>query len=474
MIILPSMKGFPHKPSTPLSSPMLLLDASNVASYPGSGTVWYDISGSGNNFNIVEAAWNPAGYMDFKGNYGIAKNGADIDLSGEVTYVVVTKIKNYPNTFDTDLSVYDADWRTLTRPYGGDHYVIVESFYYQYDETKIYNIGMYDNDSDQFLDSGAKQNELPGYSDDKFDVMIWRFSDSDNPTWDMNVNGVQVGTISDENARHSRGFGAIGGYHYENPYPESAAQYWGDIKYFAAYDKRLNDTEVNAIYQSLKNRRNNPDVLFRLDPSDTSGYSTSGSTWYDLSGNGRDVVFSNEPVINSNNGGVFYLSRYDDQNLRINNTDFRTGQYTIMYAVRNPKGWDCLTSVYDSNYNLGYRRSSNGEEACENIYYAGGCILCDGVLLNSQNPSNWRIYTGTVDTLNGDFKLYKNGILIDSGYGTSGPYGIGINYGNGNAGGAYLSKTVAEIGFITAYNKVLTDFEIFAFYEANKSRFGLS
>ncbi len=456
MIILPSMKGFPRKPSIPLSSPMLLLDASNIASYPGSGTVWYDISGSGNNFNIVEAAWNPAGYMDFKGNYGIAKNSADIDLSGEVTYVVVTRIKNY------DPSEYDSDWRTLTRPYGGDHYVIVESFYYQYDETKIYNIGMYDNASDQFLDSGAKQNELPGYSDDKFDVMIWRFSDSDNPTWDMNVNGVQVGTISDENARHNRGFGAIGGYHYENPYPESAAQYWGDIKYFAAYDKRLNDTEVNAIYQSLKNRRNNPDVLFRLDPSDTSGYSISGSTWHDLSGNGRDVVFSSEPVINSNNGGVFDLSSYD-QNLRINNTDFRTGQYTIMYASRNFQGWDCLTSVYDSNYNLGYRRSFDGNDSYENIYYAGECIDCDGNLFTD---SNWRIYTGTVDTLNGDFRLYKNGILINSGYGTSGPYGIGINYG--------INKTIAEIGFIIAYNRVLTDFEIFTFYEANKSRFGLA
>lgn len=37
---------------------VLYLDATLKDSYPGSGTVWYDISGNGNNFNIVEAAFN--------------------------------------------------------------------------------------------------------------------------------------------------------------------------------------------------------------------------------------------------------------------------------------------------------------------------------------------------------------------------------------------------------------------------------
>jgi hypothetical protein len=388
------------------------------------------------------------------------------------------------------------------------------------------------------------------------------------------VNGVQVGTISNEYARHTRGFGAIGGYHYDNPYPESASQYWGDINYFAAYNRGLNNTEINTIYQSLKTRYNSlpldivqTNLLFRLDPSDTSGYSISGSTWYDLSGNGRNVEFYSTPVINSNNGGVFDMP--NNQNLKINNTDFRTGQYTIMYAVRNFGQWECLTSVYDANYNLGYARSQTGNDGYDNIYRANGCVNCNGVLLNSQD-SDWRIFTGTVDTLTGTFKLYKNGSLVsfvyggieliystsndggsyaffnsgafwftygnpyysyiqanwpNSGYlivqdlnslnftiyqiddlildqgplilpvtllsgpgfsdytpirmylsavnnisgidnGLRGPYGIGINFG--------INTTASEIGFITAYDRVLTDGEIKQNYAATKTRFGLA
>jgi hypothetical protein len=92
MIILPSSQGFFRKQGGAVSGAKLILDASSVASYPGNGTVWYDISGNSNNFSIVQGAWNAAGYMDFKGSYGIAKNSANINLSGDVTYVVIADV----------------------------------------------------------------------------------------------------------------------------------------------------------------------------------------------------------------------------------------------------------------------------------------------------------------------------------------------------------------------------------------------
>ena len=82
---------------------ILSLDAMNKQSYPNAGTIWYDLSGRNNHFNIVATAYNSSGYMDFKGSYGIAKNSADITLSGDVTYICVTRILNS-----------STDWRTLT------------------------------------------------------------------------------------------------------------------------------------------------------------------------------------------------------------------------------------------------------------------------------------------------------------------------------------------------------------------------
>lgn len=312
MIILPSAQGFFRKQGGAVSGANLILDASSSASYPGNGTVWYDLSGSSNNFNIVQGAWNSSGYMDFKGSYGIAKNAANINLSGDVTYVVVTRIKNS-----------SADWRTLTRAYGaGDHHVIV-----QYNG---WNIGMYDNDTNQFISTGSSQQSLPGYASNNFDVMIWRFTNNDNPTYDINVNGTQFGTITNQYARYNRGFGGIGGYHNENTNPASALQYWGDINYFAAYNRRLTNTEVAQSYQYLKTRFNstNPTIPttglntwlesdYGIITVNSSGVEDAtpvvGNYVKSWSSKVNSIVFSQStvssmPIYSIDSNGVYYLS----------------------------------------------------------------------------------------------------------------------------------------------------------------------
>ena len=62
----------------------LLLDAGNPRSYPGTGTTWFDISGSGGtNFTINASAFNSSGpkYMDFNGSYGCAVTASGSDTT---------------------------------------------------------------------------------------------------------------------------------------------------------------------------------------------------------------------------------------------------------------------------------------------------------------------------------------------------------------------------------------------------------
>lgn len=213
----------------------VLLDATNTDSYPGSGTVWYDISGNNRNFNIASNAFNSGQqYMDFQAGNRQAKNGGDLSLEGDVSYVVVTRPRNSTS-----------EWRTLTRSYNSDHHVIIQS--------GAWNIGMYDNNGAGFIGTGYSQQSLPGYSGNQFMVMIWRWSNNDSPTYELTVNGSQVGTISNSNARYNRGFGSIGGYHGGNQSPTSGSQPWGDIRLFAAYDRRLTDAEVAQATTALSN-----------------------------------------------------------------------------------------------------------------------------------------------------------------------------------------------------------------------------
>lgn len=224
----------------PTTGLVVHLDATDTSSYNG-GTTWTDLSGSNNNFTINANAFqgstgNKTAYMSFiNDTNGCAKNSSDISLSGEVTYVCATRILNSTST-----------WRTLTRSYNQDHHVIVQS--------GGWSIGMYDNGGTGFRDSGADQNNLSGYNSNSFMVMIWRFSDTDDPTYEFIVNGEVLGTLRDSNARYNRGFGSLGAYHDGSTNPTSSSQYWGDIRMFAAYSRRITNTEVCNITNSLISR----------------------------------------------------------------------------------------------------------------------------------------------------------------------------------------------------------------------------
>lgn len=223
------------------SNLLLLLDAGNNSSYPESGSVWYDISGNNNNFNIVPGAYNATGvkYMDFNGSYGCAKNSTDVSLSDAtgVTYCVVTRIKNSLG-----------DWRTLTRSYSGDHHVIVQS--------GSWDIGMYDNNGTGFLGTGYSQQNLPNYNTSNWILIYWRWQ-SAAPQYQFSYNdtpGTIRGSITNESARYNRGFGSIGGYHAGSTDPATASQFWGDIAWFAAYSAYLTDEQLLQNYNAVKGR----------------------------------------------------------------------------------------------------------------------------------------------------------------------------------------------------------------------------
>jgi|LakMenE18May11ns_1017448.scaffolds.fasta_scaffold9899822_2 hypothetical protein len=224
----------------------LHLDAGAPESYPGSGTVWYDMSGNSRNFNIIAGAYNSSGpqYMDFNGSYGMAKNAADFpgfsDANG-VTYVLWTRVKNA-----------NADWRTLTRAYtsgAGNHHVIIQS--------GGWNIGMYDNtNATGFNNTGYSQQSLPNYGTSNWICMYFRWQ-TVSPYYEFSYNdtpGTIRGSLTSANARHQIGFGSIGGYNSESTDPSVGSQFWGDISSFMLYNRRLTDAELLQIYNVQKGR----------------------------------------------------------------------------------------------------------------------------------------------------------------------------------------------------------------------------
>jgi hypothetical protein len=235
--------NFKVTPTTSIVSSGLILnlDASNASSYPGTGTVWSDLSGAGNNFNIVATAYNPTGvkYMDFKGSYGCAKNASNISLNAAtgVTYVMWTRILNSTST-----------WRTLTRAYSdsNDHQVIIVA--------GGNNLGMYDG-ATSFIGTGYSVTSIPNFTTGWY-CLYWRWQNL-SPYYEFSYNdtpGTIRGSITSPNGAYQSGFGALGAYHNENTTPSSASQFWGDIAHFMCYNRRLTDAELTQNYNVTKAR----------------------------------------------------------------------------------------------------------------------------------------------------------------------------------------------------------------------------
>lgn len=76
---------------------MLMLDASNPASYPGSGSTWFDISG--NNFNatlINSPTWSSSGFFSFNGTNQTASIATNPNIYGLISCEIWVKMNNFP------------------------------------------------------------------------------------------------------------------------------------------------------------------------------------------------------------------------------------------------------------------------------------------------------------------------------------------------------------------------------------------
>ena len=220
---------------------ILHLDATDVDSYPGSGTTWFDLSPLGNNFEINPSAFNSSTstrYMDFNGSYGCAKKqNTDLIVSGNVTVCTWTRVKNST-----------AEWRTLLRGLssGQDHQVIILS--------GGWDIGMYDNTNGTgFNNSGFSQQSLPGYPS-SWVFMVWRFFDTEAPYYELGYNNsasFKRGSISSINSRFKHGFCSIGAYNNGSQNDvNNASQYWGDISMISVYNRILNPYEILENYNA--------------------------------------------------------------------------------------------------------------------------------------------------------------------------------------------------------------------------------
>lgn len=118
-----------HSPKIPTNGLLLCLDAANPRSYPGSGTIWYDLSGNGRNATIVGSPVFSNTYFDSTGDTNYFSAPSISHRTDDFTYSMWMTI----DTVDSLSTLFeDGSWgdTLLFRHQTNSILVYAESVYY--------------------------------------------------------------------------------------------------------------------------------------------------------------------------------------------------------------------------------------------------------------------------------------------------------------------------------------------------------
>lgn len=214
-------------------------------------------------------------------------------------------------------------------------------------------------------------------------------------------------------------------------------------------------------------------LVLALDAASVNSYPGSGTTWFDMSGNGNNATLYNSPTWNS--AGYFTFDGTNDYaGITFNSATMAAwalGQTIIVWEYHSFNDgsrrniWNQAyggygTWTHEGGYSINYFW---GDAGVDNLPYTS--------INSSTTPINvWNMLVTSRDASNAYW--YVNGVNTSSGANpyaeltaTTANISIGIGYT-----GTYW---VGNMAVIMAYNRALTSAEILQNYNAQKSRFNL-
>ena len=220
-------------------------------------------------------------------------------------------------------------------------------------------------------------------------------------------------------------------------------------------------------------------LVLNLDAGFVGSYPTTGSTWYDLSGNSYNGTLINSPTFSSANSGSIVFDGTDDVVDCGNNSTLRPTVFTQtswIYNIQSGGQQGIFGSYYEPRVS-GFFISllDNKPRFVIGTNTGVGIGLYTEISGTIINQNTWCQLTISYDGTT--MKIYKNGVLDASSTWTS---GIGYDITNNKVAiGAVMISSGFVIPFkgnisnCLLYNQVLSQTEITQNFNAQKGRFGL-
>ena len=439
-------------PQMVVSGLVLFLDAGLTASFPNTGTNWYDLAGVTTSPMINGPVWNnyyTKSYIQFDGSDDYVNFQAN-NLSDVASIEMVCRItSNYTGKMFVGWNGYDV-WCN-----GG-------------------NIGYNTNNGDVYGISQATVNSL-GLVDRWVRYIFEMRSDVSYTNNKIIINGVaqtlsqQGGSENPGTRNFNSGAGQFPGYR------SSPTSYVMDyqVNSFRVYNKSLSQSEIDINYYQGNIVTSN--LKIAIDPANIISYPTSGTAWYDMSPTKLTGTLSNGPTYNSALGGYFSFDGTDDLATFGNPSSLFNPATSTMTMM----GWIYVKNL-QTNILIGIQESGAGSLSLGTdsnnkvrLIVRATAGSQGNVVSNTTLQSNrWYHIAMTKDTANSvsNCSLYINGVLDVTS-------SSGVNFPTSTSDirvGVYLDALTysnINVGNIQVYDTALTQAQISQNYGAFSNRY---
>jgi hypothetical protein len=248
-------------------------------------------------------------------------------------------------------------------------------------------------------------------------------------------------------------------------------QFSGRIANTQIYNRALSAAEIQQNYIAMAPRFVIPSIVtsglvLNLDAGNTASYPGSGTTWTDVSGNGRTGTLTNGPTYSSANGGSIVFDGVDDY---ISITQTLTTPFTITGFVRYTDQAKIMNMYMNTTPHTVLGISLNRTGVGDLYVYIGNGSSWIGApgIISSQNMIVNQWYQVTFTSTGSGSILYLNGVNV----GTSvySPSGWGSSYYLGGA----IEVMRGNIATTQIYNRALSADEIQQNFNATRGRFNI-
>jgi hypothetical protein len=430
---------------------VLDLDAAKLASYPGTGTTWYDISGN----NYSGSLTNGPTFTGIGKQAAIVFDGSDdIAIMNSGSYYI--KNSGEPITVNT--------WIKPGR-LGGQYQDIIANRL-----NTEYNWILYQHASSGSLGfHGANQNKST-YTPITGSWINAAVTVTPSKISTLYVNGSPYQTTSSfEYGPNSQNRLSIG----NGEYQSSFEPYLGSVSVVQIYNRAISQFEVWQNFNALKGRYGIPDIVtnglvLNLDAGNPYSY---------LSGSSGTKWTNTVAVSSSISGTLVNGTTYSNGSMVFDGVDdlVLTSNYTYSSTSYSQFAWFKFTSHLQTYEYIFDQETSR-------IIFAIRIAGTDCLGVYNSNQGDWRKvdtsahldgkwkYIGVTNS-NGSLNFYINGVSIGTSSialnstNVSNPISIGGYYGGGGASQSISSPQI--------YNRTLSAAEVLQNFNALRGRYGI-